>query len=106
MVTVAPQLMRSINGFNKVATNTDGSIDLYFGPQKLANVADSNWIQTANRRDFLVALRLLWHWRRVLRSELEAGRGGEGEVAAIPDGTSALRNGRFNAFSNRSSTRT
>jgi hypothetical protein len=58
MMTAAPQLMRSINGFNKVATNTDGSIDLYFGPQKPANVADSNWIQTANRRDFLVALRL------------------------------------------------
>ena len=32
MMTAAPQLMRSINGFNKVATNTDGSIDLYFGP--------------------------------------------------------------------------
>ena len=43
MMTAAPQLMRSINGFNKVATNTDGSIDLYFGPQKPANVADSNY---------------------------------------------------------------
>lgn len=55
MMTAAPQLMRSINGFNKVATNTDGSIDLYFGPQKPANVADSNWIQTADGRDFLLA---------------------------------------------------
>ena len=50
--------MRPINGFNKVETNTDGSIDLYFGPQKPANVADLNWIQTADGRDFLVALRL------------------------------------------------
>ena len=58
MMTAAPQLMRSINGFNKVATNTDGSIDLYFGPQKPANVADSNWILTADGHDFLVALRL------------------------------------------------
>ncbi len=57
-MTAAPQLMRSTNGFNKVATNTDGSIDLYFGPQKPANVADSNSIQTADGRDFLVALRL------------------------------------------------
>jgi hypothetical protein len=55
MMTAAPQLMRSINGFNKVATNTDGSIDLYFGPQKPANVADSNWIQSAYGRDFLLA---------------------------------------------------
>src|SRR4029077_14464784 len=58
MRTAAPQLMRSINGCNKVATNTDGSIDLYFGPQKPANVADSNWIQTADGRDFLVSLPL------------------------------------------------
>jgi hypothetical protein len=41
MMTAAPQLMRSMNGFNKVATKTDGLIDLYFGPQKPANVADS-----------------------------------------------------------------
>ena len=48
----------SINGYNKVAANGDGSIDLYFGPQKPANAADSNWIQRVNGRDFLVALRL------------------------------------------------
>jgi hypothetical protein len=57
-MTAAPQLMPSINGFNKVATNADGSIDLYFGPQKPPNTADSNWIQTVDGRDFLVALRL------------------------------------------------
>jgi hypothetical protein len=55
MVTAAPQLMRSINGFDKAAIDTDGSIDLYFGPQKPANVADSNWIQSAYGRDFLLA---------------------------------------------------
>ena len=58
MMTAAPQLMRSINRFNKVATNTDSSIDHYFGSQKPTNVADSNWIQTADGCDFLVALRL------------------------------------------------
>jgi hypothetical protein len=57
-MTAAPQLMPSINGFNKVATNGDGSVDLYFGPKKLADVTDSNWIQTVDGRDFLVALRL------------------------------------------------
>ena len=57
-MTETPQLMPSINGFNKVATNADGSIDIYFGPQKSADVAASNWIQTVDGRDFLVALRL------------------------------------------------
>ena len=53
-----PQLMPSINGFNKVATNSDGSVDLWFGPSKPANAPDSNFIQTVNGRNFLVALRL------------------------------------------------
>ena len=57
-MTAAVQLMPSINGMNKVAKNQDGSIDLYFGPQKPADVADSNWIQTVDGRDFLVAFRL------------------------------------------------
>ena len=30
-------LMPSINGFNKVATNSDGSVDLWFGSSKPAN---------------------------------------------------------------------
>ena len=54
----APQLMPSINGFNKVATNNDGSVDLWFGPEKPADAPDSNWIQTVPDRNFLVALRL------------------------------------------------
>jgi hypothetical protein len=54
----APQLMPSINGFNKVATNSDGSIDLWFGPSKPAAAPESNWIQTVAGRNFLVALRL------------------------------------------------
>jgi hypothetical protein len=51
----APQLMPSINGFNKVATNSDSSVDLWFGP---ASAPDSNFIQTVSGRNFLVALRL------------------------------------------------
>jgi hypothetical protein len=54
----APQLMPSINGFNNVATNQDGSIDLWFGPSRPAEAPASNWIQTVSGRDFLVALRL------------------------------------------------
>jgi hypothetical protein len=57
-MTAAAQLMPSINGMNKVAKNDDGSTDLYFGPKKPDNVADSNWIQTVDGRDFLVAFRL------------------------------------------------
>lgn len=53
-----PQLLPSINGFNKVATNSDGSIELWFGPEKPANAPDSNWIQTVSGRNFIVALRL------------------------------------------------
>lgn len=54
----APQLMPSINGFNKVATNSDGSVDLWFGPSKPGDAPQTNWIQTVNGRNFLVALRL------------------------------------------------
>lgn len=53
-----PQQMPSINGFNKVATNSDGSVDLWFGPSKPASASDSNFIQTVGGRNFLVALRL------------------------------------------------
>lgn len=53
-----PQLMPSINAFNKVATNGDGSVDLWFAPAKPADVPASNFIQTVAGRNFLVALRL------------------------------------------------
>ncbi len=54
----AQQLLPSINGHNKVATNSDGSVDLWFGPLKPAAGRASNFIQTVNGRNFLVALRL------------------------------------------------
>jgi hypothetical protein len=54
----APQLLPSINGFNKVATNQDGSIDLWFGSKKPNNAPQSNWIQTVEGRNFLVTVRL------------------------------------------------
>ena len=57
-MVAAPQRMHSINGFNKVKTNGDGSVDLYFGASKPAEAADSNWIQTAPGRNFIATLRL------------------------------------------------
>lgn len=53
-----PQLLPSINAFNDVAKNADGSIDLWFGPAKPADAAASNFIQTVPGRNFLAALRL------------------------------------------------
>jgi hypothetical protein len=53
-----PQLLPSINGMNKVATNSDGSVDLWFAPERPADIPASNWIQTVSGRNFLVALRL------------------------------------------------
>lgn len=53
-----PQLLPSINGFNNVEKNSDGSIDIYFGTEKPAVAPKSNWIQTVPKRNFLAALRL------------------------------------------------
>jgi len=53
-----PQLLPSINGFNNVVTNSDGSVDLWFAPEKPANVPESNWIQVVSGRNFIAALRL------------------------------------------------
>lgn len=52
------QLLPSINGYNEVEKNADGSIDLYFGAEKPKGAPESNWIQTIKGRSFLVALRL------------------------------------------------
>lgn len=53
-----PQLLPSINAFNKVATNPDGAVDLWFGAQKPADAPETNWIQTLEGRNFLVTVRL------------------------------------------------
>ena len=57
-MVAAPQLMPSINGMNEVATNADGSTDLWFGPERPADALESNWIQTVPDRNFLVTIRL------------------------------------------------
>lgn len=52
------QLLPSVNAFNKVETNPDGSVDLWFGPQKPAAAPQSNFIQTVPGRNFLATVRL------------------------------------------------
>ncbi|SHG29723.1 DUF1254 domain-containing protein [Flavobacterium defluvii] len=48
----------SRNQFDKVKTNSDGSVDLYFGPSKPSAAPQENWIQTIPNRALLVAVRL------------------------------------------------
>jgi len=48
----------SRNQLDKPAYNTDGSIDLYFGPTKPPDIDEKNWIQTLSGKAFMVALRL------------------------------------------------
>ena len=54
---MSPQLLPSINQFDKVAHNDDGSIDLHFGPSRPNDVLDSNRIQTVDGRAFLCCIR-------------------------------------------------
>lgn len=52
------QAFPSRNQFDKVETNSDGSVELYFGPTRPASAPERNWIQTLRNRAFLVAVRL------------------------------------------------
>jgi hypothetical protein len=52
------QLMPSTNGYYNIPKQSDGSIEIWFGPEKPNDVADAAFIQTIPGRDFLVALRL------------------------------------------------
>jgi hypothetical protein len=53
-----PQLLPSINGFNNVVINSDGSVDIWFGPEKPAMAPQSNFVQVVSGRNFIAALRL------------------------------------------------
>ncbi len=52
------QLLPSTNGYYDIPHNTDGSIDIWFGPRKPDGVADAAYVQTIPDRHFIVALRL------------------------------------------------
>lgn len=52
------QMLPSTNGFYDVPKNADGSIDIWFAPEKPEGVADTAFIQTVPGRNFIAALRL------------------------------------------------
>src|SRR5262245_38194033 len=52
------QLLPSTNGYYDVPKAADGSIEIWFGPEKPKDVVDAAFIKTIPGRDFLVALRL------------------------------------------------
>jgi len=53
------QKFPSINSLSEnIAKNEDGSVDIYFGPSKPKDVAETNWIQTIKDRDFMTVVRL------------------------------------------------
>ncbi|WP_424221546.1 DUF1254 domain-containing protein [Buttiauxella gaviniae] len=52
------QLLPSTNGYYDLPKNPDGSIDIWFGPNKPEGVSDNAFIKTLAGRNFLVALRL------------------------------------------------
>jgi hypothetical protein len=47
----------SRNQFHKPPTNSDGSVDLYFGPSKPEGIDAKSWIQTLKGKASIVALR-------------------------------------------------
>ena len=54
-----PQLLPSKNSLDEsIAKNTDGSVDLFFGPTRPEGTAETNWIQTVDGRDFMAVIRL------------------------------------------------
>ncbi|MCJ1888224.1 DUF1214 domain-containing protein [Pseudomonas sp. LA21] len=57
-VSPTKQLLPSTNGYYDIAKQADGSIEIWFGPEKPADVADNAFIQTIPGRSFLVAVRL------------------------------------------------
>jgi hypothetical protein len=56
-MTATDQVMPSINQYDTVAHNDDGSIDLHFSPTLPDGVAESNWIQTDDARPFICCIR-------------------------------------------------
>jgi hypothetical protein len=52
------QLLPSTNGYYNIPKQSDGSIEIWFGPEKPTDVVDAAFIQTIPGRNFLIALRL------------------------------------------------
>ena len=52
------QLLPSTNSYYDIPKNADGSVDIWFGPEKTDEVVDAAFIQTVPNRNFIAALRL------------------------------------------------
>ncbi|MBO3274311.1 DUF1254 domain-containing protein [Pseudomonas schmalbachii] len=52
------QLLPSTNGYYDIVKQADGSIEIWFGPEKPQDVADNAFIQTIPGRNFLATVRL------------------------------------------------
>ncbi|MHA7777659.1 DUF1254 domain-containing protein [Roseibium sp. M-1] len=52
------QLLPSTNGYYDIPKNEDGSIDIWFGPEKPDGISDHAFIQTVPGRNFVTCLRL------------------------------------------------
>jgi hypothetical protein len=52
------QLLPSTNGYYNIPKQSDGSIEIWFGPEKPDGIVDAAFIQTIPGRNFLIALRL------------------------------------------------
>ncbi|WP_347355165.1 DUF1214 domain-containing protein, partial [Bordetella bronchiseptica] len=48
----------AVHGYYDIPKQKDGSTEIWFGPQKPADVADAAFIKTIPNRNFLVTLRL------------------------------------------------
>jgi hypothetical protein len=59
----------SLNQMDKPVANSDGSVDIYFGPNSPGT--GKNWLATVSGKPFWVGTRL-WPRAAVLRPELEA----------------------------------
>ncbi|WP_209505951.1 MULTISPECIES: DUF1254 domain-containing protein [unclassified Ruegeria] len=54
-----PQLLPSKNSLDaSIVKNDDGSVDLWFGPEKPADAPEQNWIQSIDGRAFMAVIRL------------------------------------------------
>jgi hypothetical protein len=51
------QLLPSANGYYDIPENDDGSLDIWFGPERPDGVADATFIKTIPDRHFIIALR-------------------------------------------------
>lgn len=92
----------SVTSQNKnIKVNSDGSVDVYFGPKAPAGY-ENNWIQTLPGKGWFMILRLYgplepWFDKKWQPGEIELVSGGSNLVGKIEDGADKLRDCRRKA---------